>query len=654
MSEIVRVSILIALIVLSMVSPLVLSSNAFAFSTFAMKLGGLDRDDMFRGVEAAPDGGYIVAGTTDSFGAGRRDGWIIKLDEDGSIESQRTYGGRAGDVIRSIRQASDGGFVTAGLSYSFDSGGGDLWMMKFDANQNFQWQRSYGGNGFDMAHTIEPTMDGGYLLAGFTTSFGASGKDYFVIKVDAAGDVVWQKRFGGDGDDVIRIAKQTSDGKYLVAGFTHSFGVRGDIMVLKLASNGDLEWQKSYGGSGFEEPCCILEAPDGYIILEQSVSFSGNTDAWVFKVDKDGDILWQKRHGGTGFDELSSARAMPDGGFIAAGETRSFGSHYEDFWVVRFDSGGNLVWQKHYGGDGVDEAEAIALTPEGGFVVVGTTKSFGAGDEDIWILRLDSRGDAKNCEPNAVAEPVLSAANVQSTTAMPVNTSVNIADTDVSVTAGRPIEMTTDVDGSLQCDITPAQGPLVAVDDSYSTDEDIALNVAHPGVLLNDSTDRAPIEAMMISGPENGEVALSADGSMTYIPDANFEGIDSFSYRVSDGYLYSGEATVTIEVIAVNDAPLALDDSTSTLQGIPVELDVLANDLDVDGDDLEVTLVDSRTSNGGTVAINAGVVTYTGPADWSGVDSFVYVVDDGNGAAAGATVTVTVLAPEPPSISDLD
>lgn len=638
----VHFSILI-LLVLSLLTPTVLSNSVFAFSTWAIKLGGLDRDDMFRGVEAAPDGGYIIAGTTDSFGAGRRDGWIIKLDEDGQVEWQRTYGGKAGDVIRSIRQSSDGGFVTAGLTYSFDSGGGDFWMMKFDASQNFEWQRSYGGGGFDMAHSIEPTLDGGYLLAGFTTSFGAKEKDYFVIKVDESGEVQWQKRYGGAGDDVIRIAKQTSDGKYLVAGFTHSFGQKGDIMVLKLDSTGDLEWQKRYGGAGFEEPSSILEAPDGYIILEQSVSFSGNTDAWVFKVDKDGNMLWQQRHGGSSFDELSAARAMPDGGFIAAGETRSFGSHYEDYWVVRFDSEGNVMWQKHYGGDGVDEAEAIALTPEGGSIVVGTTKSFGASDEDIWILRLDSSGDARQCEPDATASPV-GAASAQNTNAEPVQTSVNIASTDVSVTAGQPIVKTTSAQTSMQCKKSFVHSPLEAVSDSYSVFEDVTLSAASPGVLLNDVSESDAMTAVLVSEPRNGELVLHGDGSMTYVPNANFEGIDGFTYRISDGSAYSDVATVIIDVMGINDAPLAMDDSDSIPQDGFLEINLLANDLDVDGDALAIMSVDIVSAHGGTIVNNAGIVTYTSPAGWTGVDSFEYIVHDGNGATDEATVTVTVLA----------
>ncbi|HEX2014377.1 MAG TPA: cadherin-like domain-containing protein [Nitrososphaera sp.] len=610
-----------------------------------MTIGGGDWDDMFRGIEAASDGGYVIAGTTDSYGAGRRDGWIIKVDENGNVESQRTYGGKSGDVIRSLRSTSDGGFVTAGLSYSFDEGGGDFWLMKFDRNEKLEWQRTYGGGGFDMAHTVAPTRDGGYLIAGFTTSFGAEGKDYFVIKVDSSGVVQWQKRYGGIGDEVIRIAKQTSDGKYLVAGFTHSFGQSGDIMVLKLDAEGNVDWQKRYGGAKFEEPSSILEAPDGYIILEQSSSF-GNTDAWIFKIDHDGKILWQKRHGGSGFDELSSARMMPDGGFITAGETKSFGTVHEDFWIASFDSEGKMKWHKTYGGDGVDEAEAIALTPEGGSIVVGTTRSFGSDDGDIWVIRLDSNGDADQCTVNPPKAGLSAAAVAANTNAAATDTSVTVADTVASTRESEPTVRPTSANISFQCKVDTIRNPPEARDDSYAIDEDLALSVPTPGVLGNDIGNAGEILTPILgSGPGHGELTLNPDGSFNYIPEANFNGIDSFTYRARDGTEYSNVGTVSILVRSVNDNPIAGDDGTTTGEGTPVTVNLLLNDEDVDGHILAISSLDTVSAYGGRIIDNGnGSVTYTGPSGFVGIDVFNYAVEDGNGGTDSAIVTITVVA----------
>ncbi|MCI0559718.1 MAG: hypothetical protein MN733_14610, partial [Nitrososphaera sp.] len=177
--------------------------SAYGLSTWAFRMGGPGTDDVFRGIEQASDGGYIIAGTTNSFGKGKNDVWIIKLDEESNVVWQKTYGGGGGDSARSIKQTSDGGFVVAGQTHSFSNGKMDIWVIKFGSNGSPQWQKSYGGPGNEMAHAIDPTSDGGYVVAGYTEGFGASSKDYFVIKLDSAGAIEWQKRFGGTGEEVV-------------------------------------------------------------------------------------------------------------------------------------------------------------------------------------------------------------------------------------------------------------------------------------------------------------------------------------------------------------------------------------------------------------------------------------------------------------------
>ncbi len=628
----------------ALIFPFIHVYDAYGFSTWAMSIGGPGTDDIFRGVEAASGGGYIVAGTTDSFGAGKNDAWIIKLDEEGSVVWQNTYGGKGGDVARAIKSTADGGFVIGGLTYSFTSGGADFWVLKFDASENLQWQKSYGGPNNDMAHAIEPTSDGGFLVGGFTTSFGAVLKDYFVIKLDSEGAVQWQKRFGGAKDEVVRVLKETSDGKYLVGGFTHSFGKAGDIMVLKLDSDGNLEWQKRYGGGKFEEPSTILEVSDGYIFLEQSSSFSSTADGWIFKVDEDGNVLWQKRYGGGKFDELSAGRLTPDGGFIVAGETKSFAAINEDFWVVKFDSDGNIQWQKRHGGSGIDEAEAIALAPDGGSIVVGTTRSFGVAGEDVWMMRLDSAGEVSNCAPGVTAN-MDTTANTFNTNAVPADTSVTAVDTSVSIKNSQPTIKTSTASISMQCSSTPLNNPPVAEDDTYSTDKDVTLVVDPPGVLINDTDeDGDTLEAMLVSGPANGQLILESDGGFTYDPDPDFTGEDSFTYKAFDGTDDSNTATVSITVNTVNQDPVASDDLAIASQNSPTVIDVLANDSDADGDPLNVSAFDVTSQFGGTITENAdGTLTYTSASDHLGLDTFSYTVSDGNGGTDVATVTITVI-----------
>jgi predicted secreted protein len=398
------------------------------------------------------DGGYLIAGLTNSSGAGKNDVWIIKLDDDGSIAWQKTFGGIRNEEPRSLQPTSDGGYVVAGPTNSFGAGANDMWVLKLDSGGDIQWEKTYGGPRADVAHAIQQTSDGGYVVAGFTMSFGAGSRDFFVVKLDSEGGIEWQRSYGGAKDDVIRFVKQVSDGGYLVAGFTHSFGTSGDIMLIKLDSLGDVEWQKRYGGAKFEEPSTILEVPGGYVIMEQSGSFSKSTNGWVFKIDTDGNIVWQKTVGGGNFDELSSAQLTADGGFIAAGETRSFGIRNEDYWTVKFNSTGGVEWQMRYGGTLVDEAESIALTEDGGSIVVGHTRSFGAGIRDIWSIKLDSTGGLAGCSSDVSVQPTT--APVKSSSAVPVD--VQVAESDTGATSSNSAATVLDTLATVETQCPPA------------------------------------------------------------------------------------------------------------------------------------------------------------------------------------------------------
>ena len=393
--------------------------------TWAKSYGGAQDENVFRSVIALSGGGHVIAGVTNSTGAGKNDIWILRLDATGAILWQKTYGGTRSEETRSIQETTDGGFVVTGPTNSFGSGANDIWVIKLNSAGVIQWQKTYGGSSADVPHSIQQTSDGGYVVAGFTKSFGAGLQDYFIIKLNSTGGVVWQKAYGGADNEVIRYIKQVSDGGYLAAGFTHSFGTKGDILLIKLDADGNLEWDLRYGGAKFEEPSSILEVADGYIIMEQTGSFSGNTDGWVFKIRDDGQLDWQKRFGGGSFDELSAALPTPDGGFISAGETKSFGAGAEDFWVVKFGSGGDIEWQKRYGGSKVEEAEAIATAPDGGYVVVGTTRSFSEGLRDIWTIRIDPAGNLSGC---------IAGVTVQNTTANVAITSSAATDTSTVAT----------------------------------------------------------------------------------------------------------------------------------------------------------------------------------------------------------------------------
>jgi hypothetical protein len=304
-------------------------------------------------------------------------------------------GGTGGDAVYAIQQTSDGGYIATGHTDPTigSSNKSDVLILKLDPAGSVSWQKRYGGAGDDEVSSIRHTSDGGYIVAAITTSSGAGGADAWLLKLDVGGNVTWQKTYGGAANEWATSIEQTSDGGYIVAAFTFSFGTRGNFWVLKLDAGGNVTWQKAYGGAGEDVPRSIQQTSDGgYIVSGRTGSFgAGGADIWVLKLDAGGNVTWQKAYGGAGNDSAYSIRQTSDGGYVAAGWTSSFGTD-GDAWVLKLDAGGNLTYQKTYGGDALEGATSIEQTSDWGFIVGGWTNSFGAGGADFWILKLDYDG----------------------------------------------------------------------------------------------------------------------------------------------------------------------------------------------------------------------------------------------------------------------
>jgi uncharacterized delta-60 repeat protein len=411
---------------------------------WAKTYGGTDYDYAYS-IYQTSDGGYIVAGITYSFGAGGWDFWVLKLNSDGAVAWQKSYGGVNHDYAYSIQQTIDGGYIVAGLTYSSGAGNDDSWVLKLTSDGSVSWQKTYGGTSYEETDSIQQTSDGGYIVAGRTKSFGAGGWDIWVLKLNSDGTVAWQKRYGGvndDGEYLIAI-QQTSDGGYIVAGYTDSFGAGGgDIWVLKLNSNGSVSWQKTYGGTSLDFAWSIQQTSDGgYIVAGRAGSFgAGSNDFWVLKLNSNGTVLWQKTYGGPNDEFANSIQQTSDGGYIVAGLTQSFGAGGSDLWVLKLNSDGTVCWQKTYGGTSGDIANSIYQTSDGRYVVAGHTNSFGAGLTDFWVLKLNSDGTipfnpasgAQMIDTSVV--PANTSATVTNTAVTGVNTSATVTNTSATVT----------------------------------------------------------------------------------------------------------------------------------------------------------------------------------------------------------------------------
>ena len=351
--------------------------------------GGNSKDKAYS-IQQTTNGGYIIAGCTTSFGAGGYDLYILKLNLDGSLAWQKTFGGNRDDVAYSIQQTTDGGYIVAGSTYSFGAGSSDLYIVKLDSNGTLIWQKTFGGGLEDFAYFIQQTTDGGYIVAGYTNSFGSGGYDVYVLKLNSDGGLAWQKTFGGNGDDYSYSIQQTTDGGYIIAGYTTSFGSGGrDVYVLKLNSDGDLAWQKTFDG---DEAYSVQQTTDGgYIVAGYAWPFGSGV--YVLKLNPSGDLQWQKTFGGEPSDKAYSIQQTTDGGYIIAGTKGTFGPDSRDVYILKLNSDGTLAWQKKYVGSNDDYAYSIQQTTDGGYIVAGSTNSFGAGWEDVYILKLDSNGE---------------------------------------------------------------------------------------------------------------------------------------------------------------------------------------------------------------------------------------------------------------------
>jgi len=407
--------------------------------SFAKTYGGTNYDKAYS-VQQTSDGGYIVVGSTASFGAGSSDIFLIKTDANGNIQWAKTYGGPGDDSVYSVQQTSDGGYIVAGSTYSFGAGSWDIFLMKTDANGNIQWAKTYGGTGDDVAFSVQQTSDGGYIVAGGTSSFGAGSWDIFLIKTDANGNIQWAKTYGGTDWDLATSVQQTSDGGYIVASEIRSFGAGSwDIFLMKTDANGNIQWAKTYGGTDVDAALSVQQTSDGgYILAGLTWSFgAGERDIFLINTDANGNIIWAKTYGGTGWDWASYVQQTSDGGYIVASFTLSF-STSNDFFLIKTDANGNIIWAKTYRRTGWDEVYSVQQTSDGGYILAGLTYFFGAGSEDIFLIKTDANGNIGSCSIVRSVSPTVTTPSPTVTTPSPSVSSVSPTVNSVSPTVTTP------------------------------------------------------------------------------------------------------------------------------------------------------------------------------------------------------------------------
>ncbi len=366
-------------------------SPSYAQNTWCKTIGGSLTDRGYSIIQTT-DGGYAIAGNYSPGGV-----YVIKLSANGNMEWTKTIGGSNLDEGYSIIQTTDGGYAIVGETYSFGAGSYDVYVIKLNANGDIEWTKTIGGDSTDYGYSIIQTTDGGYAIAGETKSFGAGYNDIYVIKLSANGNIEWTKTIGGSSDDDYGYSIiQTTDGGYAVAGRTLSFGAGGyDVYVIKLSANGNVEWNKTIGGSDWDEGRSIIQTTDGgYAITGYTESFvAGYSDVYVIKLSANGNIEWTKTIGGSSWDYGRSIIQTTDGGYAIAGWTQSFGAGLKDVYVIELSANGNIEWTKAIGGNSWDEGWSIIQTTDSGYAITGYTESFVVNYSDVYVIKLDTSGN---------------------------------------------------------------------------------------------------------------------------------------------------------------------------------------------------------------------------------------------------------------------
>ena len=322
----------------------------------------------------------------------------LALADGPPVQWQKTFGGSEYDMGSSVQQTSDGGYIIAGATSSFGAGDIDVYLIKTEPNGHSQWQKTFGGSDNDFGNSVQQTSDGGYVIAGYTNFSVVRRTDVYIIKTEPNGSSQWHKTFGGSDSDYGRSVQQTSDGGYIIAGDTSSFGAGGfDVSLIKTEPNGSSQWQKTFGGSDFDMCSSVQQTSDGgYVIAGSTYSFgAGGSDVYLIKTEPNGNSQWEKTFGGNDDDGGYSVQQTADDGYIIAGYTDSFGAGDIDVYLIKTKPNGSSEWQKSFGGNEYDRGFSVQQTSSGGYIIAGYTNSFGAGDYDVYLIKTDPNGSSE-------------------------------------------------------------------------------------------------------------------------------------------------------------------------------------------------------------------------------------------------------------------
>jgi len=338
-------------------------------------------------LQETDDGGYILVGNSASRGEGS-DLFLIRTNSTGKCIWSRTWGGSAEDAGYFVQKTRDGGFIIAGSTKSYSMGEELLWLLKTDSNGNLSWEKTFGGfvsSAGDGGWSVNETVDGGYIITGYTQSKGKGRKDLWLLKTDGLGKEVWDRTFGGRNDDVGMSVLQSRDGGYIIAGRTASFTKGGDdIWLIKTDLLGKEQWNRTFGGSQDDAGFQVLETIGGYVLVGRTELSSDRKKITLIKVNPDGQKLWERSYSGS---SASSLQSTADGGYVIAGRIDNTDTG-RDALIIKTDFAGREEWSMTRGGTGDDIGTFAIQNRDGSYTMAGITDSYGMGREDAWLVKI--------------------------------------------------------------------------------------------------------------------------------------------------------------------------------------------------------------------------------------------------------------------------
>ena len=634
-------------------------------------------------VRQTADGGYIIAGETNSFGAGSTDVYLVRTNSNGDTLWVKAYGGTGAEFGYEVQETNDGGFIITGRTTSFGAGAADVFLIKTNSIGDIVWSKTYGGVLDDFGYSVQQTTDNGYIVTGWTQNFGIGGTDLYLIKTDVNGDTLWTRTFRGTSGDYGRSVKQTNDGGYIVAGYTNSFGAGGnDIYLLKTDSNGDSLWTKAFGGTGADYAYSVVQTADlGYAVVGSTNSFgqaNTNDNIYVVKTDALGSMVFSKVYGGgagDGGNDYGYAITENSGGGLAiTGSTDGFGGSFHVGCLLLTSSAGVMIgFPGSYGSSlAHDYLRSVEATSDGGYIMAGYTESFGAGGADIYIVKTDAAGENSNsCGSGALGMVEDPAATVESNTTTLAGSGATVANapfiTNGTATIGTKLPLGVlltvtniscfgETDGAVTATVAAGAGPFtyswsVGLDTTETND---SLSAGTYGLTVIDNFGCNQTDSFTIVEPGLLEISFSIDTPANCNGDSNgvasalvSGGTGPFDYVWSTGAntFNSPDTFNTVSGLTLGTYYVTVTDDNGC-----IDIDTLSMGLGLSTGSMDAACL---ASNGKAwVIVSGGILPYTYQWDDPGTQttdtafslaagSYQVIVTDQNGCQDSVTVSVS-------------